>query len=130
VAGEPLLDREARDRGAATSLTVVLLTPAFVVLAFAALQAALWSHARTQARVIARDTAALVARGGVTADDAAASARRVLAVDTDLRHIDVAVTESSTVVRVTVTGDAPGIVRGTRSDVSVTAAVPVEGWVP
>ena len=38
------------DRGAATSLAVALLTPMFVFLAFAAFQAAMWSHARTEAR--------------------------------------------------------------------------------
>jgi hypothetical protein len=121
---------EERDRGAATSLTLVLLTPVLVVIAFAALQAAMWSHARTEARVIARDTAALVARGGLAGDVAEASARRVLTEGTDLRHVDVAVAASARLVRVTVSGDAPGILRGTRSGVSVTAAVPVEGWVP
>ena len=66
------------DRGAATSLAIALLTPMFVFLAFAAFQAALWSHDRTEARVIARDTAALVARSGVAAGDAQSSARAIL----------------------------------------------------
>ncbi len=59
------------DRGAATSLSVALLTPMFVFLAFAAFQAAMWSHAKTEARVVARDTAALIARSGIPAADAA-----------------------------------------------------------
>ena len=61
----PTSRRMRGDEGAASSLTVVLLTPVFVVLAFAVFQAAMWGHARTEARVIARDTAALVARSGV-----------------------------------------------------------------
>jgi hypothetical protein len=81
----------ARRPGAATSLAVALLTPMFVVLAFAAFQAALWSHARTEARVVARDTAALVARSGVAAGDARASATAVLEADTDLHNVAVEV---------------------------------------
>ncbi|MGA7757964.1 MAG: TadE/TadG family type IV pilus assembly protein, partial [Ilumatobacteraceae bacterium] len=49
--------RGVGDDGAATSLSVALLTPMFVFLAFAAFQAAMWSHAKTEARVVARDTA-------------------------------------------------------------------------
>ena len=118
------------DRGAATSLAVALLTPMFVFMAFAAFQAALWSHAKTEARVIARDTAALVARSGVGAGDARASAAAILAADTDLRRVAVAVREADGVVVVTVTGEAPGIIRGTTTAVSVTSAVPVEEITP
>ena len=118
------------DHGAATSLSVALLTPMFVLLAFAAFQAAMWSHARTEARVVARDTAALIARSGVTPLDAQASAATVLAADTDLRNVRVTVATTDGVVTVTVTGDAPGIVRGTSSGLSVTAAVPIEELTP
>ena len=118
------------DRGAATSLAIALLTPMFVFLAFAAFQAALWSHARTEARVIARDTAALVARSGVAAGDAQSSARAILEADTDLRNVVVTVSAAGGVVTVTVTGDAPGIIRGTTDEVSVTAAVPIEEITP
>jgi hypothetical protein len=107
-----------------------MLTPLFVVLAFAAVQAALWSHAKTEARVIARDTAALVARSGVAAGDAQTSAVDVLAADTDLRDVAVVISESATLVTVTVTGEAPGILRGTSTAVSVTSAIPVEGLTP
>ena len=117
-------------RGAATSLAVALLTPRFVVLAFAAVQAAMWSHAKTEARVIARDTAALIARSSVRADDAIASARAVLEADTDLRNVRVVASESTGVVSVTVSGDAPGIIRGTSTSVVVTSAVPVEELTP
>jgi len=118
------------DAGAATSLSIALLTPIFVILAFAAVQAALWSHAKTEARVIARDTAALVARSGVAAGDAQASAAAILATDTSLSDVVVGVTQANGVVAVTVSADAPGILRGTSSGFSVTAAVPVEELTP
>lgn len=119
-----------RDRGAASSLTVVLLTPVMMVLGFAAFQAAMWGHARTEARVVARDTAALVGRAGVAPDDARASAEAILAADTMLRDVAVEVDVGASLVTVTVRGDAPGMIRGTWSSVEVVAAVPVEGWVP
>lgn len=127
---EPPAPRLRGDRGSATSLEAVLLTPVFVVLAFAAFQAALWSHARTEARVVARDTAALVARSGVDAEDARASAAGVLEADTDLHDVVVSVNRSPGLVVVTVTADAPGIIRGTSSGLSVTAAVPIEEVTP
>lgn len=129
---EPDVGEAARrhcDRGSA-SLAVAVLTPMFVVLAFAAFQAALWSHARTEARVIARDTAALVARSGVAAADAQASAIAILDADTDLRNVEVGVHSDGGVVTVTVTADAPGIIRGTTNAVSVVSAVPVEELTP
>jgi hypothetical protein len=129
--GPATRSRRGRDaHGAATSLAVALLTPVFVVLAFAAVQAAMWSHARTEARVVARDTAALVARSGVDPGDAQASAVAVLTADTDLRDVLVVVTTGPGIVTVTVTGDAPGILRGTSSGVSVTSAVPIEEITP
>ena len=118
------------DRGAATSLSVALLTPMFVVLAFAAFQAAMWSHAKTEARVVARDTAALVARSAVPAGDAEASATLILEADTDLRNVAVTATSAAGLVTVTVTADAPGIIRGTSTGISVTSAVPIEELTP
>ena len=127
-------DRHGRrgvgDDGAATSLSVALLTPMFVFLSFAAFQAAMWSHAKTEARVVARDTAALVARSGVDAGDAAASATAVLEADTDLRNVVVVASTSGGVVAVTVTADAPGIIRGTSTGISVTSAIPLEELTP
>lgn len=121
--------RQARDRGAANSLTMVLLTPMFVVVGFAAFQAALWSHARTEARVVARDTAALVARSGVGTEDARAAAEAILTADTSLRDVRVEVVATPELATVTVRGDAPGIIRGSWSRVEVVTAVPVERWV-
>jgi len=126
----PPTRRLSGDSGAATSLSVALLTPLFVVLAFAAFQAALWSHAKTEARVVARDTAALIARSSVAPGDAQASAATVLEADTDLRDVRVSVTVSDGVVAVTITANAPGILVGTSTGVSVTSAVPVEELTP
>ncbi len=123
-------DDPGNDAGAASSLSVALLAPLFVVLAFAAFQAALWGHAKTEARVVARDTAGLVARSGVADGDALASASAVLTADTDLRNVSVDVQSAGGVVTVTVTGDAPGIIRGTSSRVSVRAALPIEERTP
>ena len=109
---------------------MALLTPLFVVLAFAAVQAALWSHARTEARVIARDTAALVARSGVAPADARASARAVVAADTDLRDASVRIRDDGELVTVVVSGRAPGIILGTSVTIAVTELVPVEDLVP
>ncbi len=134
VAGLPRADASARrlrgDSGAATSLSVALLTPMFVILAFAAFQAAMWSHAKTEARVVARDTAALVARSAVPAGDAEASATAILEADTDLRNVAVTASSAAGVVTVTITADAPGIIRGTSSEVSVASAVPIEELTP
>jgi hypothetical protein len=118
------------DRGAASSLAIALLTPVLVVLSFAAFQAAMWSHARTEARVVARDTAALVARSDVSPTDAQSSALAVLDTDTDLANVRVTVAAGLDLVTVTVSGDAPGIIRGTSSSLSVSVAVPREGWTP
>lgn len=118
--------RRGIDDAGSTSLSVVLLTPVFIVLAFAAWQSALWSHARTEARVAARDTAALVARSGANAGSAAAATESVLASDTALRNIDVTINEANGVVIVIVDADAPGIMVGTSRSVSVTVAMPVE----
>lgn len=111
-------------------MTTVLLTPVFVVVAFAAFQAAMWSHARTEARVVARDTAALVARSGAEPDDARTSATRILAADTDLAAPVVQVETTGRVVVVTVSGRAPGIIRGTSTAIEISEAVPLEGWTP
>ena len=121
--------RGAGDTGS-TSLAVALLMPVFVALAFAAWQAALWSHARTEARVVARDTAALIARSEIGAGEAAESAQAVLAADTSMTNIDVNVGGGTGVVIVTITADAPGIILGTSRPVSVTVAIPIEEITP
>jgi hypothetical protein len=121
------------DRGqdlGSTSLTTVLLTPVFVVIAFAAFQAAMWTHARTEARALARDAASLVARNGQPADLVEASATAVLEADSLLTNPAIDIDMQGSLVVVTVTGQAPGIVRGTSSAVVVVEALPLEGFRP
>ena len=118
-----------RDKGSA-SLTIVLLAPLLLVLMFAGFQAAMWNHTRTEARVVASETAVLVARDRLSTPRAAAAASASLAADGVLTGIMVSIDTTATVVVVTITGNAPGVLRGTSSPVRVTAAVSLEGWVP
>ena len=127
---EPLGRARARSDRGSTSLTTVLLTPVFIAIAFMAFQAAMWSHARTEARAIARDSAALVARNGVPIGDAEVTAQRVL--DTEVRLLDPAIeiTSDGELVTARVTGRAPGLLRGTSSAVDIVVAIPQEGLRP
>jgi hypothetical protein len=117
------------DRGS-TTLSTVLLTPVFIVIALMAFQAALWTHARTEARVIARNSAALVARSDADAVATAQSAVTMLHADTDLVDADVDIVVSGGLVTARVTGRAPGMIRGTSTGVDVVEAVPSEGFRP
>lgn len=117
-----------RDVGSA-SLTIVLLAPALLVLMFAGFQAALWNHTRTEARVVAREAAVLVARDHLNDQQASAAAATTLARDSLLNHTRVTVHSNATDVIVTISGDAPGVLRGTSAAVRVTVALPLEGWV-
>ena len=122
---------EPRDRdGGSASLTIVLLAPLLLVLMFAGFQAAMWNHTRTEARVIARETAVLIARDRLPKPQAVAAATDSLTRDSVLSGARVSVDSTTTVVTVTITGDAPGVLRGTSARVQVTVAVPLEGWVP
>ena len=128
--GAPKGDRQdgSTDRGS-VSLVFVLVGPLLVVLMFAGFQAAMWNHARTEARAVARRTAVLVARDGLGEAEATAVARQALGGNA-LVDAQVQVARDGGNVVVTVSGRAPGILRGTSRDVSVTVAVPLEGWVP
>ena len=117
------------DYPGATSLAVALLTPVFVVLLFAAVQATMWGHARTEARVAARDAAAQVARFDASPGDAQESALARLA-DSPMTGVDIAIASGAELVTVTITATAPGIIIGTSRPISVTEAVPVERIVP
>lgn len=112
-----------------TSLSVVLLTPLVVALMFAAVQAALWGHARTQARVAAKTAAVQVARQGLGAADARDMAVANLE-DSRLDSVRVSITTAPGEVVVTIEADAPGVIVGTSRRVSVTEAVPVEEVTP
>ena len=106
-------------------MAVALLTPVFVVLLFAAVQATLWGHARTEARVAARDAAAQVARFDASPGDAQASAQARLA-GSPISGVNVSISNGGDLVVVTITATAPGIIVGTSRPISVTEAVPVE----
>ena len=121
-------DPDDRDVGAA-SLTIILLAPLLLVLMFAGFQAAMWNHARTEARVIARDTAVLIARDHLSTPQASAAASLSLANDGVLTQTRVSIDTTATVVIVTISGKAPGVLRGTSAPVRVRVAVPLEGWV-
>ena len=54
----------------------------------------------------------------------------ILEADTDLRNVVVSVGSTGGVITVTVSGDAPGILRGTTNSLSVTSAVPIEEITP
>lgn len=112
------------------SLTIVLLAPVLLVLMFVGFQAAMWNHTRTEARVVARETAVLVARDRLSIPQAAAAASASLASDGVLTKVDVSIQTTATLVVVTISGRAPGVLRGTSSAVQVTSAVSLEGWVP
>jgi hypothetical protein len=112
-------------------MSIVLLTPAFVVIAFMAFQAAMWTNARTEARAAARDAAVLVARFGAYPDDVESTTRATLDGKSSLEVIDVDVPtlseiDAAGVVSVTVTARANGILVGTSTEISVTEAVPFE----
>lgn len=109
---------------------MVLLTPLLTFILFAAWQAALWNHARAEARSAARSAAALVARSGLDADAIEATTEARLASRTDLSGADVTITLGPDQVVVVVTGQAPGIVMGTSAPVNVRVALPLEGWQP
>jgi hypothetical protein len=121
--------RSGPDRGS-TTLTTVLLTPVFVVIALMAFQAALWTHARTEARVIARNSAALVARSHADLAATEQSAIAMLHADTDLADPEVDIAVNGDLVTARVTGRAPGMIRGTSAGVNVVEAVPREGFRP
>lgn len=106
-------------RGAASSLATVVLTPLMVVLALMAVQAALWNHARTEARIIAQETAALVARTPVLAGDAERLALDLLSTQGDLEAVQVTVSDDGMTVVVAVSARAPGMIRGTTAPLEV-----------
>ena len=119
-----------RDAGAAATVSIVLMTPMLVFICLAAFQAALWNHTRAETRAIARTTAASVARGDTTPTDARADALANLTANTDLTDIEATITTGAEQVTVTIHARARGVLIGTRTPVTVTVALPVEGWAP
>lgn len=98
----------------------------FVVVLFAAFQAAMWGHARTEARVAASGAAAQVARFGASEGAAAAAVRSSLSSES-FSNVQVQISPpGSDPVVVTVTARAQGIMIGTSRPISVTVAIPLE----
>ncbi len=123
------VSRRQRDRGS-SSLTMVLITPIFVVVAFMAFQAAMWAHARVEIRAVARNTAVLVARQDVAVDDARASAAEAIGQTKLVVNPDVTVDSDGVTVVVSIRGRAAGILRGTSVTISATEALPIERHQP
>lgn len=118
-----------RDDDGSTSLAAALLAPIFIVLLFATFQAAMWGHARTEARVAASDAASQVARFGASQGAAEAAVYSSLA-GKPLADVNVNWSSNGDLVIVTVTADAEGIIVGTSRPISVTEAVPIESIQP
>ena len=126
------MDRDDRQRGddGSSSLAVILTAPVLVMLMFAGFQAAMWNHTRAEARLVAHETAVLVARDGVPAEQAATAATATMQAQSLLDGARADVTVAAGQVVVTISGHAPGVLRFTSVPVRVRLAVPVEGWVP
>lgn len=126
----PSTDRMLHADHGSTSLTTVLLTPVFVGLAFTAFQAAMFTHARSEARSVARDAAVLVARHGEPASEVEVSAEGVLRDAELLADTTVEIDVDGQFVVVRLTGRAPGIIRGTSAGIDITESLPIEGFRP
>lgn len=118
------------DRGFATNVMVVLLVPLTLGLVLMSVQTVLWQHARTIASDRANQTAALVAAGEVGPAEADAELTANLNALPDLANVEVDVARTDQLVTVSVSGDARGILAGTRTRIRLTSATPVEGWQP
>jgi hypothetical protein len=105
----------------------VALAPVVVVLAFMAVQAAMWNHARAEVRSIARSSAAFVARGHADVDDTVRSTTALLVSETDLADPVVQIEVDDDIVVCRISGDAPGMLRGTQVRLEVIDGVPLEG---
>ena len=117
------------DLGASQSISLILLVPVMTALAFIGIQTATWSHARAEARVIARDGAALVARGAIEPAEAELMIEESLVGSSALADVDVSVEQTPVGVTVVIDAEAPGMLIGTGRDVRVVEFVPEGGWV-
>jgi hypothetical protein len=103
----------------------------FCVLATMAVQAASWGHARTEARVAARETAVLVARRDLDTTAAVGALRQVIGARSgiaDITDLTVEVMEDTSTVSVRVRGRVPGLVHGLSAPIDVVEVMPREGW--
>ena len=128
-AGRRRTARCSGDWGASQSISVILLVPVMTALAFIGIQTATWSHARSEARVVARDGAALVARGAVQPGEARRMIGESLSGAPALSDVDVSVDRTADGVTVVVGAQAPGMLMGTGRELRVVEFVPDGGWV-
>ena len=117
------------DVGASQSISLILLVPVMTALAFIGIQTATWSHARAEARVVARDGASLVARSAVEPAEAGLMIEESLTGSSALADVDVSVEQTPVGVTVVIDAEAPGMLIGTGRDVRVVEFVPEGGWV-
>ena len=117
------------DRGASQSISLILLVPVMTALAFIGIQTATWSHVRAETRVVARDGAALVARGAVEPVEAGRMIEEALGGSGALADVAVSVERTPEGVMVAVDAQAPGMLIGTGRDLRVVEFVPESGWV-
>ena len=128
--GRPAVRRAAgtgRARGEAG--VFIVLFPLFIVCVFAMVQAIQWRHDRQMTVAIANETAAAVALYQVDPTAATRDATTTLTA-AGLRAVTVTVTVAGGNQVVSITATAPGILLGTASTVSVTAAAPTEQLTP
>lgn len=118
------------ERGLSSTVQVVVFFPLTAGLTLIGVQTALWQHARNSAADYANQTAALVATGQLTASAADTRLTMLLDDHPDLSNSSVTVTMTAEQVTVNVAADAPGMIAGTRTRVTVNSATPTEGWQP
>lgn len=107
-----------------------MLFPLFlVVMPFLSVQAILWRHDRVMSRAVATEASAALALYGSDQATVVNDAQTRLTA-TGLRHVTVTVTSTGGLIDVTITGQAPGILIGTSTGVTVHAATPQETWQP
>ena len=107
----------------------IVLFPLFIVCVFAMVQAIQWRHDRQMTVAIANETAAAVALYQVDPTAATRDATTTLTA-AGLRAVTVTVTAAGGNQVVSITATAPGILLGTATTVSVTAAAPTEQLTP
>lgn len=122
----PLRDTHGRERGAA-AVEFLLLAPVLLGMTFLMVQWAIHFHAVQIVQTAARQGAVAAAAWNGTQTSAQTAATDYLnAVGSDLRHPSVTVSETSTTVTVTVSGDTMQFVPGTQQHVSATISMPLE----
>lgn len=114
--------------GAATTLTIVALTPIVLGLALAGFQASLWSDTSTRARVIAYGAAVEMARSSVDPAITRAITLESLARQPGLSDVELDIDIDANNVAVAVSARLPGLIRGVSTHRRIEIVLPLEGW--